>query len=949
MQMILHGLFFILAVKKLLLSFLILFSSSILAQVTINPSAFEVNQSITITVDTNSSATDCNGFNNPTKVYMHSGVGPDSNPWTHVVGNWGQDDGVGEMTSNGDGTFSITITPETYYSLDAQEAATITRMGMVFRSANGSQEFKDNGCQDFFFNVGSFQITLNTPASSSTIIDGGSSFPISATASQTADFTLKANGATINQQNGITGYSFSPVLNETTQFVLEANNGSETKSVSFEAIVRPTVTEAPVPNGMKDGINLNASDNTKATLVFYAPGKEFVHVIGDFTNWGTNDTYLMKKDSSTDRFWIELTGLTPQSDHMYQYLIEGVLRVADPYSTLILDENEDQYIDDTRFPNLPSYPTGNTNHAVTWLRTGDAAYNWQVTNFQAPKKTDLIIYELLIRDFDSDQTFDAIKARLDYLQDLGINAIEFMPLNEFDGNLSWGYNPSFHMALDKYYGSPTAFKQLVDECHARGMAVIVDVVFNHATGQNPFYRMWNTNNGGYQGVASNDSPFFNASPTHDFNVFNDFNHDSQATQDYVKRVTQYWIEEYNIDGFRWDLSKGFTQKNSVGNVDLWGQYDSNRVALLKEYADYQWDINPDFYVILEHFADNSEETELINYRLNEGKGMMVWGNHHGAYKEAALGYHDNGKSDFSWISYKNRSWSAPQNVSFMVSHDEERLMYENINFGNSSGSYDTKSFVTALGRMKIAGAFMFTVPGPKMIWQFDELGYDFSINRCPNGTINNNCRTSEKPIRWDYFANGFRKDLYNTWSKLMKLKTGYELFETSDFTLDVANTNGLKRIHLTDTNASDLQYVTIIGNFGVTQQNIVPDFQVTGTWYDLLDDNATINVASSTTLITLEPGEFKVYGNMPVSLSTETEELLTSAVIIYPNPSRDYFLMNTNTKKVELFDIRGKRVKSFRDKSIGTEFPISDLNSGIYFVKITTDLNQKVVKKLVIN
>ena len=135
---------------KKLLFVLLLISSGMMAQVTINPSAFEVNESITITVDTNSSATDCNGFNNPTKVYMHSGVGPDSNPWTHVVGNWGQDDGVGEMTSNGDGTFSITITPESYYSLDAQEAATITRMGMVFRSANVSQEFKDNGCQDFF-------------------------------------------------------------------------------------------------------------------------------------------------------------------------------------------------------------------------------------------------------------------------------------------------------------------------------------------------------------------------------------------------------------------------------------------------------------------------------------------------------------------------------------------------------------------------------------------------------------------------------------------------------------------------------------------------------------------------------------------------------------------------------------------------------------------------------
>lgn len=82
-----------------------------------------------------------------------------------------------------------------------------------------------------------------------------------------------------------------------------------------------------------------------------------------------------------------------------------------------------------------------------------------------------------------------------------------MPLNEFDGNESWGYNPSFHMALDKYYGTPTAFKQLIDECHARGIAVIIDVVYNHASGQNPFYRMWNTDNGGYGGQAITNAPF----------------------------------------------------------------------------------------------------------------------------------------------------------------------------------------------------------------------------------------------------------------------------------------------------------------------------------------------------------------------------------------------------------------------------------------------------------
>ncbi len=935
--------------KKLLFLTLLISTTLLNAQVTISPSAFAVDQSITITVDTNSNATDCNGFSNPTKVYMHSGVGPNANPWTHVIGNWGTDDGVGEMTSNGDGTYSITIVPETYYGLTAQEAATITRMGMVFRNETGSMEMKDNGCSDFFFNVGLFQLTLTNPTESVTVMNASEFYPISATTTETANFSLKANGTEIDTQNSTTSYSYVPNVVTTTTFVLEANNGSETKSVTFQAIVRPTVTEQAVPSGMKDGLNYHLNDPTKVTLVFYAPGKEFIHLIGDFNNWAVDDNYLLKKDTSNDRFWIELTGLTSQTDHMYQYLINGSLRVADPYSTLILDEYNDQFINSTRFPNLPSYPDGKTNHAVTWFRTGDTPYQWQVQNFQAPKRTDLTIYELLIRDFDSDQTFDAVKARLDYLQNLGINAIEFMPLNEFDGNLSWGYNASFHMALDKYYGSPTAFKQLVDECHSRGMAVIVDVVFNHASGQHPYYRMWNTVNGDYGGQASNDSPFFNASATHDFNVFNDMNHASQATKDYVKRVAQYWIEEYNIDGFRWDLSKGFTQRNSVGNIGLWNSYDQDRINVLNQYADDQWEINPDFYVILEHFADNSEESALINYRLNEGKGMMVWGNHHGAYKDAALGSHNNGSSDFSLISYKNRGWSAPQNVSYMVSHDEQRLMYENLNFGSSNGSYDTKNLSTALDRMELNGAFYFTVPGPKMIWQFDELGYDYHINRCTNGSIDNNCRTAEKPIRWDYFSDQDRKDVYNTWAKLMQLKTKYEVFETSNFSLDVGNSNGLKTIHLTDTNAADLQYVTVIGNFGLTTQNIDPDFQVTGTWYNLLNNNSTISVSNVNATISLQPGEYIVYGNMPASLSTDDEELLQQDFVVYPNPTSNSFQVNKEIEQVKIYDVTGKEVKSLRStRGSQTNFSVSDLEKGIYLLRIKTPTNQTITRKLVV-
>ena len=355
-----------------------------------------------------------------------------------------------------------------------------------------------------------------------------------------------------NNGNGTYSYTFTPttLYNRTgigsIGFLVKAKNGSGDKK-SQDIIVQvgedpgpPTVTEAPVPNGMLDGMNLDPNDNTKVTLVLFAPGKEFVHVIGSFNNWQRDDeNYLLKKDSAKDRFWIELTGLAPQTDHMYQYLVDGQLRIADPYSTIILDEFNDEDIDVTTYPDLPAYPETKTAHAVTLLRTGDAPYNWQVTNFTPPAKTDLVIYEILIRDFDTPHSFNAVKSRLDYLQNLGVNAIELMPVSEFDGNESWGYNPSFHMALDKYYGSPTAFKELIDECHARGMAVILDVVYNHASGQHPFYRMWNSVNGGYGGQATADNPFFNQTPKHSYNVFNDFDHSAQATQGYVKRTVQY--------------------------------------------------------------------------------------------------------------------------------------------------------------------------------------------------------------------------------------------------------------------------------------------------------------------------------------------------------------------------------------------------------------------------
>ncbi len=895
------------------------------ANFSVSPETFEEDEEITITVS---------GVNpsiwGVSDIYLWAwsfDINDDNIMDAPNNGSWTNSNNAQKLTNNGNGTFSITFTPTTFYN-----RTNIGKIGMLVKAKNGNGDKKS---QDQLFEVGAFQMTVTSPFLNTTILNFGSSFSINATASLPANFNLKANGNSIDQKTNLLEYNYQTTVTENTTYVLEGSNNGAVKTSSFNVIVRPNTTEASLPIGLKDGVTINGN---KTTFVLYAPNKDFVHLIGSFNDWEIDNNYLLKKDTAKNRFWIEIEDLPIQENITYQYIIDAKIKIADPYSTTILDPFEDQYIDATTYPNLAPYPTGKTEHAVTLLRIGDAEYNWQITDFEKPKKTDLVIYELLIRDFDELHSFNAVKARLNYLKELGVNAIEFMPVNEFDGNLSWGYNPSFHMALDKYYGTKNSFKQLIDECHKLGMAVILDVVYNHASGQNPMFRMYSSDSENYGAQVTANSPFFNEVATHSYSVFNDFNHSKQAVKDYVKQTAQYWISEYNIDGFRWDLTKGFTQ-NCLNDEGCTDSEQADRVEVLKEYADYQWEIDPDFYIIFEHLGQNSEETKWINYRLNEGKGIMVWGNHNGSYTNATIGNNTSGASNFDWISYKNRGWSVPANVSYMESQDEERLTYAAITNGYSNGSYNIKTTTTALERMELSGAFFFTVPGPKMIWQFGELGYDISINQ--------NGRTGSKPILWNYFDVQDRKDVYNTWAKLVQLKLKYEIFETSDFTIDASNSNGLKKIQLTNTSATDIQYINVIGNFGLTTQNINPVFQTTGTWYDLLNDDNEITVANSNSLIALAPGEFKVYGNKPAALSTE-DLFIDDSVSLYPNPSKGSFKISSSTSKVEIFDINGKRVRVFKGNFDANHvFTTQGLETGLYLL-MTKNEKGKILKKLIV-
>ena len=615
----------------------------------------------------------------------------------------------------------------------------------------------------------------------------------------------------------------------------DPSSGNNSGNVPGDTTKNPTGVD--VPAGANDGVTFLNSGKS-VILNLYAPGKKSVTAIGDFNSWTASTSYALKNSKDGNRWWIQIDNLDPTKEYAYQYLIDGTLKVADPYTEKVLDPDNDKYIPGSVYPNLKAYPTGSTTGIVSTFWANQPVYSWQVTNFQRPAPQNLAIYELLVRDFVATHDYKTIKDTLNYFVNLGVNAIELMPVSEFEGNDSWGYNPNFYFAPDKYYGTKNDLKALIDACHAKGIAVIQDIVLNHSFGSSPMVQMYYSG-----GAPTADNPWYNTVPTHPYNVGFQFNHQSPATKYFVKNVLKWWMTEYHIDGFRFDLAKGFTQTNSGSDVNLWGQYDASRVAIWKDYNSAMKAIDPNIYVILEDFASDQEENELAN------QGMMTWQNNAFNAEQATMSYNDSGGSwDLTSMFYDAHSFTNPYAlVNYFESHDEERMQFKNGAYGNSNGTYNVKDLATGLKRDEMAAAFLFSSPGPKMFWEFGERGYDISIN--PD-------RLGDKPPHWEYMADPNRHHLYATYAKLIKWKIKNPVFTTTNFKYTLGN-DPIKSIQLVGADGTD---VMVVGNFGVVSNSATVNFPATGTWTDNLD-LSTISVTNTAYSITLAPGEYHVYSN----------------------------------------------------------------------------------------
>ena len=486
-----------------------------------------------------------------------------------------------------------------------------------------------------------------------------------------------------------------------------------------------------------------AVDNADGTVTFClaAPDKSSVTIVPSWSDFKLLDENRMYYQDYKGRryFWITSPKLADDTDYMYYYLVDGIYAVGDPYAKLVPDPYNDKWLraDGLGYEGMPEYPAGVGREVMlaVWRRDMNK-YTWSA--FEIPAHDRLYVYEMLLRDFTGTEgqskgngTLAAAMEKIPYIKSLGVNAVELMPIMEFNGNNSWGYNTNFYMAPDKAYGSPEQYKDFIDECHRNGMAVILDIVFNQTDGLTPWYQMYP--------VGAN--PFYNAKAPHDYSVLNDLNAGYDLVEQHYVDVLQYWLREYNVDGFRFDLVKGLGDNSSYGSGTE--AYNQSRVDRMKRLHAAIKAVKPDAIHINELLAASPEEN------ANAADGQIGWQNLSHNAGQFAMSYDEDnaGVSEFYTANTDRTPWHS---MAYAESHDEERLGYKMTAYAPSA----VQTGRVRARRLAALGAWMVLTPGPKMIWQFQEMGNDQTTK---NSDGSNN--TSPKRVNWSALDNAINKHI----------------------------------------------------------------------------------------------------------------------------------------------------------------------------------------------
>ena len=728
-----------------------------------------------------------------TDLYAHIGVYTTTSPseWKNAP-KWGTNSDKYKFKYTSTNTWKLTIGDLRQYFNITDPAERITKVCIIARNAASTIQTSDQ-----FIDVmeDGFAALLTNDAEATVLTAAKTiNFTLSTTQAAKLSIVITKDGSQVAKKDAANattlslGYNFAAKGAYTV--TATANNGKETITKTASILFMSASPAATYPGGVPK-MGPVAQSNGDVIFCLAAPQKSSVLLVPSWDDYQTLDKNVMSyQDYGGNRyFWIRVKGLDPNKQYPYYFIVDGTISVGDPYAKLVLDCYSDKWLPDNVYPNRPRYPYDKVDNTMLAVYHGNQDnYNWKVKNFDIPEPSKLVIYEMLFRDFTGDGTdqdgkfFGTIRGaikKFQYFLDLGVNAIELMPVMEFNGNNSWGYNTNFYMALDKAYGSPDDLKEFIDLCHQHDIAVLLDIVFNQSDGLHPWYQMYD--------IASN--PFYNKTAPHNWSVLNDWKQENALVQQQWKDAIAYWMTQYKVDGFRFDLVKGLGSGATSGAYGSTDGYNAKRIENMKKIHTYITAVNPKGIHINEFLGDSKEEVEY-------GKdGQYNWNNQSWLSGAYAAGL-PNIAEKLAYYSTSACGRDGRSNISYAESHDEERLGYHQLNtkatWEKNNTKYTNKMSKASLkDRMSRLGAvavhLLMTKDATPMIWQFGELGADQTTKEAGGGND-----TSPKKVIWDYYNQPSRKVLFDTYSKMIGLRRANpELFSDNNatFTYSSNSTN----------------------------------------------------------------------------------------------------------------------------------------------------------------
>lgn len=889
--------------KKSLLAVLMLcifMVGAVKAQVTSTPSPLqEDSQDVTIYFHADQGNKGLMNVAPPERVFAHTGVltNLSGGAWKYAP-TWGDNSPKYELEYVSENLWKLNIGDiRSYYGL-TDPAESVEKLAFVFRNANNSKEGKGPNNSDMFIDVvdSGLQVALESNLSGNIITSATSKVHFKVGATREASLTLTVNGIKIAEGTGTlleTDYTFASAGDyEVAALAVSDDDKAEIK----ESYCYAGDSQAVMYPGGNPVMGTVRNADGSVTFCLAAPQKESVILVGSWNDYRISNDYVMNYADvwGYRYFWITVKGLEEGKAYPYYYIVDGNCLVGDPYARLVLDPDNDKYIPSDVYPDLPAYPYDKVQGVCLAVYQSDINdYDWKVKDFKGVAKENLVIYELLLRDFTGTEgeargngTVNGALEKLPYLKALGINAIELLPINEFNGNISWGYNPNFYFAPDKAYGTPDDYKRFIDACHENGIAVILDMVFNQSDWQHPWYKMYP--------VGSN--PFYNATAPHAYSVLNDWNQGYGLVRQQWYDVIRYWMEEYKVDGYRFDLVKGLGDNDSYANSGdaATNAYNASRVERMRNLQKVMLEVNPDGYFINENLAGAKEENEMAE------TGQLNWANVNNASCQYAMGYQSD--SDMRRFYAPSDGRTKGSTVSYMESHDEQRLAYKQDQWGVAGVKGNLEMSMRRIGS---AAAQMLMAPGAHMIWQFSELG-NYDNTKDSNGGNN----TDPKVVRWSLYDDPQRRGLYDNYSELIAIRNNNpEMFADDAYFVSECNTTNWSAGRLMTSRNDGKELYTVVNPTVDRIINVSVDFEKKdNSEYQVLaksySTDATFN--ASTGVVTLSPGAFVVIGSKSLSSVGAIGADNGESLVAYGSDGR--IVVERASGKVEVYTLSGMAI-----------------------------------------